>query len=588
MCGIAGYVGKDQAAPILLNALKRLEYRGYDSCGILTVSDRTMHHKKDAGKVSDVDKKHGFAELPGTFGIAHTRWATHGEPSQRNAHPHFDCNHNIGIVHNGIISNYLQLKKDLESRGHAFKSDTDSEVFAHLVEEKYRGNLEIAVREAVKYVHGTYAFLVVSKSEEKIVCVRKENPLIIGIGNGSYYVGSDLSAFIDYTNIAIPLDDNELAILTTKGYQLMTLDGSLKEKEIIKIDWDANSLTKSGYAHYMLKEICEQPITIKIAKGIHADKIQALSEMIGKYDKVYITATGTSLYAAMVAEYWFAQIAKKDVRVVDSSEFPQKAVIDENSLVIAMTQSGETYDTLSAIRFAKSQKAKLAAIVNVIGSSATREAEITIMQGAGLESAVCATKTFTSQLMILLRLALGVAKLRGIDVSYIENEVELIPKHAAKIIDGKDKIKEIAEKNFDVKNYLYIGRGICYPIALEGALKMKEVSYLHAEGMAGGFLKHGTISLIDKHFHMVAMIPRDDRKILSNVEEIKARNGFVVGISSGMTVHADVPIEVPETGDLVTPILFSIVCQLLAYYVAVKLGNDVDRPRSLAKSVTVE
>ncbi len=589
LCGIIGYVGNRKASDTLLSGIKRLEYRGYDSVGMVTTKNNEFFCKKGVGKVNEVDQKVHFLELPGNIGMAHTRWSTHGGVTEANSHPHFDCKNEIAVVHNGIISNYLELKKDLQKNGHVFKSETDTEVFAHLLEENYKGNLENAVMAALKQVRGTYAFLVAAKGENKLVCARKESPAVLGVADHGIFIGSDVSSFLDFTNRAVYLDDGEVCVAEKNGYKIMDAKtGAEKIKKEISIDWKPDLIEKSGYDHFMLKEICEQPTTLKIAKGIYADEVKELARMINEHDTVYLIATGTSMHAAMTAEYWFSEIAHKRVQAIDSSEFHQKGIINGSTVVVAITQSGETYDTLSAVRFSKERGAKPASIVNVVGSTMTREGGITILQGSGFESAVCATKTFTSQLMILLRLAIEVAKLKGRDVSMLENEVEKLPAVAKEIIDNKEKIKYIAENHFDVENYLYIGRGLNVPTALEGALKMKEISYLHAEGMAAGFLKHGTISLIDDNMYTVAFIPKDDRKILSNIEEIKARKGKIIAIAAGGTVHADVVIDVPAVDDIVSPIPFTVASQLLAYYVAAKLGNDVDRPRALAKSVTVE
>ncbi len=589
MCGIIGYVGSKPVAPILVKGLSRLEYRGYDSCGFLTINGGVFNRFKWVGKISQVGNSLNGDKLPGSIGMAHTRWATHGGVTESNAHPHFDCKDEIAVVHNGIISNYLPLKTELQNKGHIFKSDTDTEVFAHLVEENHSGDLEKAVAAALRYVKGTYAFLVASKNENKLVCARKESPAVLGVADNGTFIGSDVSSFLDFTDRAVYLDDGEMCVIGNGGYKITDAKtGAEKIKKEVLIDWKPESIEKSGYGHFMLKEICEQPTTLKIAKGIYAEEVRKLAQMINDHDTVYLIAAGTSMHAAMMAEYWFSEIAHKRVQAIDSSEFHQKGIINGSTMTIAITQSGETYDTLSAMRFARAGGAKSASIVNVTGSTATRESEVTILQGSGFESAVCATKTFTSQLMILLRLALETAKIKGKDVSLLENEIEKMPAVVKTITDGKEKIKEIAERDFTVKNYIYIGRGLNVPTALEGALKMKEISYLHAEGMAAGFLKHGTISLIDSNMYTVAFIPKDDRKILSNIEEIKARGGKIVAIAAGDTAHVPVVINVPAVDDLVSPIPFTVASQLLAYYVANKLGNDIDRPRALAKSVTVE
>lgn len=586
MCGITGYIGNSSAAPLLFNSLRRLEYRGYDSFGFATVSDGKLWASKDAGKISEAR----LTELPGQLGVGHSRWATHGAVTKENAHPHMSCDSRIAVVHNGIISNYLKLKNELTERGHTFKSQTDTEVIPHLLEEAYKetGDLEEAVKKTLPLIEGTYAFLALCSGEDKIVCARKESPLVIGIGNPSMYVGSDISSFLEHTNKAIPLDDGEIAVLREGEYVIKDAEGNPKDKEILEINWSTQDVTKNGYPHFMLKEICEQPYAISNSLNTGVQEVRKLAKMIKESQNVYITATGTSLHAGLIAEYWFSILGERSVKVIDSSEFEEKAIVDPTTLTIAITQSGETYDTLKAMKHAKSGGGKLAAIVNVLGSTATRAADLTILQGSGLEIAVCATKTFMSQLVILLRTALELAKASGKDVSELESGLRETPKLVEEVVEKKEEIRKLAEEYFNVKNYLYIGRGINYPSALEGALKFKEITYLHAEGMSGGFLKHGTISLIDDDFHTVAFIPANDRRIISNIAEIKSRNGFVIGIVSGDTKHCDVKINVPKVHDLLSPLVFTPAYQLLAYYASVKLGNDVDKPRHLSKSVTVE
>ncbi len=584
MCGIIGYIGKKEAAPVLFNSLKNLEYRGYDSFGFATVHDNKIWVEKRSGKISEFEFN---GNLPGFMGIAHTRWATHGKPSKENAHPHLCCEENIAIVHNGIISNFLYLKKELIKKGHVFKSETDSEVIAHLIEENYKGDLEEAVRKALKHLKGTYALLITSKNENKIIGVRKESPLVLGISDSSFYLSSDIASFLEFTNNTVLLEDGEMVIIKPEGYEIKDFEGNVISKRALKINWNPENVKKNGYPHFMLKEICEEPEIVKKSLKIAENEIKEVAKLIKEYPKVYIVGIGTSFYAGLISEYWFSKISKKTVNVIDSSEFMEKALPDNETLIIAITQSGETYDTLQAMRHAKSLGSKIVSIVNVLGSSATRESEISILQGCGLEIGVCATKTFISQLIILLRLALELAKLKGMDISKIENELKDVSNHIEKIINEKERFKEIA-KYCDVKNYVYIGRGINYPMALEGALKFKEISYLHAEGMSSGFLKHGTISLIDKDFYTIALIPQEDRKILSNIQEIKSRGGKVIGIVLGDTEYCDVKINLPIVSDIISPLIFAPACQLLAYYVAVGLGKDPDKPRNLAKSVTVE
>jgi glucosamine--fructose-6-phosphate aminotransferase (isomerizing) len=593
MCGIVGYVGSRKASVILLRNLRRLEYRGYDSCGLATV-DEGLHVKKDVGTIDDVHRNLNLLELPGMVGIAHTRWATHGNVTKSNAHPHLDCHGRVAVVHNGIISNYEELKAELLKRGHRFSSETDTECIAHLIEDGYDGSLEEAALRALKRIRGTYALLVVSTYEpEKLICARKESPLILGLGDGEVFVGSDAASFLEFTRKAVALDDGEYAVITKDGYVVREIStGRELDKKVLHIDWSIEMAEKEGNPHFMLKEILEQPRVITNALNVYPEQIRRLAEMIKDASPVYIVAAGTSLHAGMVAEYWFSQLCSKPVYAVDSSEFAEKSVVDENTLVIGVTQSGETYDTLAAMRQAKRKGAKVAAIVNVIGSTATRLAEHVVLQGSGIEISVCATKTFTSQLTILLRTALELAKLQGKNVASTEKELMRCPGLVEKSLALRGKIKRVAGEYFNVKNYIFIGKGINYPSALEGALKLKEITYNHAEGMSGGMLKHGTISLIEEGLNTVAIVPargENRTRIISNIQEVKARGGVVIGIASGRGVEqCDVSIVAPSCEELVSPIVFAPIYQLLAYYSAVNLGRNVDKPRALAKSVTVE
>lgn len=616
MCGIAGYIGRKKAAPIILRNLKRLEYRGYDSCGIATVENKSrLHIKKDAGRIDEINKKLKLDTLLGSAGIGHTRWATHGNVSKKNAHPHVDCKKEIAIVHNGIISNYAELREELMKNGHVFSSETDSECIAHLIEENYEGNIEKALRAALGKVKGTYALLVLSAQEpEKLLCARNESPLVLGIGSGEMFVGSDVASFLHFTKKAVPLDDGEYAVITERKYEVKEIDsGRILEKEILEIAWSEEAAEKEGYKHFMLKEIFEQPQTIINALHVYPQDIRKLAEMIKNSEKVYLAAAGTSLHAALVAEHWFSQLCGKLIVALDASELVSRGVIDKNTLIIGITQSGETYDTLAAMRYAKNKGAKVAAIVNVIGSTATRLADQVVLQGSGIEVSVCATKTFTSQLTILLRTAIALAemhsfrmnegisdtrtlasakRMQGKNVEKIKSELLRSPAYAEESLRLNEEIKRIAAKYFRVKNYIYIGKGINLPSALEGALKLKEITYNHAEGMSGGMLKHGTISLIDKGMNTVAIVPakgENRTKIISNIQEVKARDGVVIGITSGKPVEqCDVNVVAPECDELISPIVFAPIYQLLAYHTAVNLKRDVDKPRALAKSVTVE
>jgi glucosamine--fructose-6-phosphate aminotransferase (isomerizing) len=592
MCGIVGYIGDKNAGGVILQGLKRLEYRGYDSCGIACIGSKLVV-RKDVGEIDEIEAKLGLSRLEGSPGIGHTRWATHGGVTKENAHPHLDCSGEIAVVHNGIISNHEELRRRLEARGHSFASSTDTEVIPHLIEEYYSGGLEEAVRRALAEVEGTYAVLVISAREpDKIIAARRESPLVVGIGEGEMFVASDIFSFLRHTRRALPLDDGEYAVVTREGVVVKSLATSeVKQKKEMVVEWSDEEARKEGYPHFMLKEIHEQPRVVASALRIYREDVRKLAEMVASAERVYLTGAGTSLHAAMVAEYWFSQLAKKVVIAIDSSELKNKGVLDGDTLVVGITQSGETYDTLAALRYAKQQGASTAAIVNVIGSTATRMVEHVLMQGSGIEIAVCATKTYTSQLTLLLRTALELARLLGREVEPLEEELRSLPSRLEEVLALEQEVKRVAEEQFNVSNYLFIGKGINYPTALEGALKLKEISYLHAEGMSSGLLKHGTISLIDENMHTVAFVPargENRKRIISNIQEVRARDGRVIAIASGSPVASDACLLVPECSEELSPIIFAPVFQLLAYYVALKLGRNVDKPRALAKSVTVE
>ena len=592
MCGIVGYAGGRDAGEVIFQGLKRLEYRGYDSCGIASI-DGELRVKKDVGMIDEIELKHGLSRIRGNVGIGHTRWATHGGVTRDNAHPHLDCSREIAVVHNGIISNHEELRAMLEAKGHVFVSETDTEVLPHLIEEHYTSSLEEAVRLALAEVEGTYALLVISTREpDRIIAARRESPLVLGLGDGEMFVASDIFSFLKHTRTALPLDDGEYAVITASGCVVKSIaTGEERRKQTMDVDWSDEEARKEGYAHFMLKEIHEQPSTVASALKIYREDVARLAEMIADAGRVYITGAGTSLHAAMVAEYWFASLAGKPVIAIDSSELKNKGVVDEDTLVIGITQSGETYDTLAAMHYAKQKRARTAAIVNVIGSTATRIAEHVLMQGSGIEIAVCATKTYTSQLTLLLRVALELAERLGRDVGELREELRSLPGKLEEVLELEPEVKRVAEEYFNVRNYLFIGKGINHPTALEGALKLKEISYLHAEGMSSGLLKHGTISLIDDQMHTVAFVPAEGenrRRIMSNIQEVKARKGRVIAIASGKPVAGDVCITIPESSEALTPILFAPIFQLISYYVALRLGRNVDKPRALAKSVTVE
>ena len=608
------------ASEILLKGLKRLEYRGYDSCGIGIIDNDNLIIKKNIGKVEEVAKKEDFLGVDGCVAISHNRWATHGNVSKENAHPHSDCKNEICVVHNGIISNYKELKDMLIKKGHVFKSQTDTEVIPHLIEEelkKYENPSEEdyinAIKDAIKKLDGTYAFLILNKNfPNLLIGLRNESPLILGVKEDECFLGSDISAFLEWTKEIIPLKDGDMVVLRKEGnnndkdkdktknknnnvisYTIYNNNEDITDKrEKTIIEWDIESAEKGGYEHFMLKEIMEEPEVIKNSSKICNDEIKELAKALHNHDKIYIIAMGTSLHASMVAEYWFSKLNKLIIPC-DSSEFLIKGIVDENTLVIGITQSGETYDTIKAIKYAKEKGAKTATIVNVLGSTATREADITIMMGSGIEISVCATKTYMSQLMILYRLFIEYGEVIGKDMSIYRKELENIPEYIKEVINENERenIKNIS-KNLTAKNYLFISKGINLPNALEGALKFKEITYLHAEGMSSGFLKHGTISLIDENMDTVALVPPSNsnlfNSVISNIEEIKARNGKVVGISPVNVDIVDYLIKIPDVMEEVSPFVYAPACQLLAYYKAVELGRDVDKPRGLAKSVTVE
>ncbi|MCS3900742.1 glutamine--fructose-6-phosphate transaminase (isomerizing) [Methanococcus voltae] len=629
MCGIIGYIGSGNASEILLDGLKRLEYRGYDSCGIGIITSNDILVKKNIGKVKEVSEYENFEEFPSNIGLGHSRWATHGGITKENSHPHTDCNNEICIVHNGIISNYKELKNKLVSKGHVFKSETDTEVIPHLIEEeikelknKNKNNNENnnnkyskedyinCIKKAFKKIEGTYAVVIINKNfPNTLIGIRNESPMVVGLGkdDSEYFIGSDVSAFLKYTNKALPLEDGDLIIIDKNDnkinneksnsykFEVFNLKNNCVKtnisKNILTLDWNIENAEKKGYEHFMLKEIMEEPEIIKNSIKISQEEIQKLAGMINDCDKIYVIAMGTSLHAGMIAEYWFSKLGKL-VIPCDSSEFLIKGIIDEKTLVVGITQSGETYDTIKAIKYAKNKGAKTASLVNVIGSTATRESDVTIMIGSGLEISVCATKTFMSQLVILYRLFIEYGKLINKNMEVYEKELEKIPKYISKTIKNKEKIKEISE-NLTATNYLFISKGINLANAYEGALKFKEITYLHAEGMSSGFLKHGTISLIDKNMDTLALIPPLESPLLSsvlaNVEEIKARGGKVIAVGpKNVDLEAVELIEVPNLIEEVSPFVYAPACQLLAYYKALTMGRDVDKPRGLAKSVTVE
>jgi len=609
MCGIVGYIGNKEAVDLLINSLKRLEYRGYDSAGIAVINKNKIDYQKNIGRILQLEEKLKNKHLKGTIGIAHTRWATHGEPSEKNAHPHFDCPKSIAVVHNGIIENYKELKIKLEGSGHKFVSDTDTEVIAHLVEDYYQDNLLEAVRQALKKVEGTYGLCVITKKEpRKLIAARNGSPLIIGIGEEEYFVASDASAVIPYTKKVIYLEDKELIEITPQKIKTITITKTLVDKKIDEIDWSAKAVEKGGFEHFMLKEINEQPETIKntlrgrlnLVEGTaHLGGPRISEEFVRNIEKIIITACGTAWHAGLVGEYMIEEYAKIPVEVEYASELRYRnPLINKHTLVIVISQSGETADTLAALREANKKGAKTIGIVNVVGSTIARETNAGgIYIHAGPEIGVASTKAFTSQITALVLLTLYLGRIKKISIlegQKIVKELDRIPQKVAKILGLSKQIKNIAKRYYQYNNFLYLGRGINFPIALEGALKLKEISYIHAEGYPSAEMKHGPIALIDENFPTVFIAPRDNlyEKSISNMEEIKARKGKIITIATKgdrqIIDKSDEIIYIPKTIDILYPLLTVIPLQLFAYYCAVLRGCDVDKPRNLAKSVTVE
>ena len=609
MCGIFGYIGDKEAIPFIIEGLKKLEYRGYDSAGIATLEKGHLFVSKSVGKINNLEQQLQQKPISGEIGIGHTRWATHGKPSHDNSHPHDDCHGKIILVHNGIIENYLEIRRDLAEKGHHFKSTTDTEVLAHLIEENFNGNLLEALTNSLKQIRGSYALAIVSEHEpDKIFVARNGSPLIVGFGDNESFISSDIHALLKHTPRIANLDNGELGIISASEAVFFDLAGNPIEKEVELISWDPESAEKGGYSHFMLKEIHEQPQAIRQtiagrieaeSHKIHFDELNLTREEIRKVNRVVFTACGTSWHAALVGEYFFEQFAKIPAEVEYAAEFRyREPIVDENTLVIAITQSGETADTLGAVWEAKAQNAKVISICNVMGSSIARESHGVIYTNAGPEIGVASTKAFTTQLTILYLLAILFGKVKKIisnsEAIGLINDLIGIPAKIEQTLFQEQRIEEVAEKLHKSNNAMYLGRGKGFPIALEGALKLKEVSYIHAEGYPAAEMKHGPIALIDKNMPVVvlALSGRRYEKILGNVEEVKARGGIVIAIATEndplIVEKADEVIYIPKTAEALSPLLAVIPLQLLAYYIAVKRGCHVDQPRNLAKSVTVE
>lgn len=611
MCGIIGYIGSNNALPMLIDGLKRLEYRGYDSSGIAILRDGIIHLQKKVGKVTELEKVAPLKEYSGSIGIGHTRWATHGEPSDVNAHPHMSNDGTIAMIHNGIIENYHTIKTKLEKLGYKFKSATDTEALVHLIQEmkKVSGDLETAVRLALRQVDGTYGIAVISSQEpDKIIAARKGSPLIIGVGVNEHYVASDAAAIIPYTRQVVYLEDGEIAVLTNASFETKTIDNVEKIKQIHEVTFDIEEIEKGGYDHFMLKEIMEQPETLRNAMRGRVllnegnAKLSGLNDvtlLLENAQRIIITACGTSWHAGLVGEYMLEQYAKVPVEVEYASEFRYRnPIIKPTDVLFLISQSGETADTLAALREAKKKGASVLGVCNVVGSTIARESQGGVYIHAGPEIGVASTKAFSSQLVVLSLVTLMISHQRKSvsdeTLKTMCKELLELPSKVEQILKDTTKIEKIAEEFKTSNNFLYLGRGYNFPVALEGALKLKEISYIHAEGYPAAEMKHGPIALIDENMPVVVIATKDStyEKIISNIQEVKARKGKVIAIANDGDDHidtlADYVIKVPQTLDMLSPILNVIPLQLLSYFIAVKRGCNVDQPRNLAKSVTVE
>ena len=593
MCGIIGYVGDRQAQSILVSCLRRLEYRGYDSCGI-AVSSSGIKAYKDAVRVAALEK--AAPQLNGRVGIGHTRWATQGEPSQVNAHPHGDCSGKITVVHNGIISNFPLLRRQLTAEGHNFISETDTEVIPHLIEKYYHGNLEEAVAAALRDVEGSYAITVLAAGESKLVAARQDCPLIIGIGDRENFIASDVPAILDYTNRVIYLEDGDIGVVTADKIKI-TRDGTEVSRQEDKALWSVADAQKAGYEHFMLKEIHEQPKVIRdtLTGWVSmAESAVDLAAMRGGVESVLILACGTSYHAALIGKYIIEELLSIPVRVEIASEFNYYGQTLAKTLAIAITQSGETADTLKAMKKLKAVGCLVLAITNVVGSSASRIADYTLYTRAGPEVSVAATKSFIAQLMVLYWLVISYSKVEARRLADLIMKLRQLPEKVQQVLDNEDKIKEYASYLSKYAGVFFIGRGINFPVALEGALKLKEISYIHAEGYAAGELKHGPFALLGEDTPIIAVVARDStyEAMLSSIREVKARGSPVIVLAEegdeAVGELADLVIAVPKVGAMFSPVINTVVLQLLAYYTAKERGCSIDFPRNLAKSVTVE
>jgi len=609
MCGIVGYIGSKQATPILIEGLEKLEYRGYDSAGVSVYSHGKLVVKKCKGRLLNLEKKLKEEPVSGTVGIGHTRWATHGEPSDINSHPHTNSDGSISVIHNGIIENYLSIKEWLQGEGYTFITETDTEVIPHLIDYYYDGDIVDAVMKAVNKMEGSYALGVLcGKEPDKLIAARKDSPLIIGLGEGENFIASDIPAVLNHTRKVYLLNDKEIAVLERDSVSIFTTEGKPVKIEIFNVTWDAQAAEKGGYEHFMLKEIHEQPKAMKDtmtsrimpnSDEIKIDNIKLTLEDLKNIDKIFIVACGTAYHAGMVGKYVIEKFARIPVEVDVASEFRyRKPILNEKTLMIVISQSGETADTLAALREAKSKGSRVIAVTNVVGSSVAREADDILYTWAGPEIAVASTKAYITQLISMYIIALYLARLNGKlsvpEYRKFRDELLKLPQKAQKLLDNKEEVQKFAAKNYSQRDMFYIGRGLDFAVALEGALKIKEISYIHAEAYAAGELKHGPIALIEKGTPVIALAASESlfEKMLSNIKEVKARGAKVIAFAvesrTGVEKSVDQVVYLPETLEELTPVLEVIPLQLLAYYTAIERGCDVDKPRNLAKSVTVE
>ncbi len=608
MCGIVGYIGSKDVTPILIEGLKRLEYRGYDSAGVAIQNGAGVEVQKLAGRVQALSESLEVSPLSGSSGIAHTRWATHGAPTEINAHPHTDCSSTIALVHNGIIENADALRTRLEQAGHEFRTETDTETLAHLIEEAKGESLEERVIAALTHVEGAYGMAVISADDpEKIVVARKGSPVLLGVGEGENFVASDASAILEHTRSVVYLNDGDIAVVTSDGYRVVDLEAREQARSVAAIDWDLDAIELGGYAHFMLKEICEQPESVRATirgrllfenGSVKLGGLNLSDEDFDAIRRIVIVACGTSWHSALVGRYVIEELTGIPVAVEYASEYRYMSQLAlPGTLTVAISQSGETADTLEAMRAARATGSKIVGIVNVVGSTIAREADGGIYLHAGPEIGVASTKAFTSQIAALLLFAIHLGRKRGLSQAQgqeLVHALATLPEVVEKVLELAPVVEKLAHEFEDSRNFLYLGRGVNFPVALEGALKLKEISYIHAEGYPAAEMKHGPIALIDAEMPVVFLAPHDHlyQKVLSNMQEVKARGGRIIALTTegnGDVGHlADYQLRVPKTLPLLSPIITSIPLQLLAYHIAVLRGCDVDKPRNLAKSVTVE